>query len=160
MMRVWRIAADAPAYTADDLTGTGAKLSGGRWNRKGTPMIYAASNRALACLETMVHLNVGDLPLNRYLVELAIPEKLFAAAARFNAQHHVGWDAIPEGLVSLEAGQGWIKQSTSAVMIVPSVIVPEEFNVLINPAHPDARAITANKVRKWLYPRPRVNTVP
>ncbi len=159
MMRVWRIAADAPAYTADDLTGTGAKLSGGRWNRKGTPMIYAASNRALACLETMVHLNVGDLPLNRYLVELAIPEKLFLSAVRFNAQHHVGWDAIPEGLVSLEAGQGWIKQSTSAVMIVPSVIVPEEFNVLINPVHPDARAITANKVRKWLYPGPRVHTV-
>ena len=160
MMRVWRIAADAPTYAADDLTGTGAKLSGGRWNRKGTPMVYAAASRALACLETLVHLNAGDLPLNRYLVELLIPEKLFASAVHFKPQAHVGWDAIPEGLVSLDAGQAWVRQGRSAVMVVPSVLVPEEFNVLINPAHPDAGSIAARKIRKWLYPQSRAQTHP
>src|SRR5713101_8129256 len=64
---VWRIAADTPDYEAHDLSGKGAEKTGGRWNRKGTAMVYASASRALACLETIVHLGSGDpLPLNRY----------------------------------------------------------------------------------------------
>ena len=70
---MWRIAADTPTYEADDLSGKGAELSGGRWNRKGTPLIYASVSRALACLETVVHLTQTPLPLNRYLVEIRVP---------------------------------------------------------------------------------------
>ena len=151
MSVVWRIGTDAPACTADDLTGAGAEITGGRWNRKGTPMLYAASSRALACLETVVHLNASDLPLNRYLVAIDIPDDLIAAAIRFDAVAHVGWDAIPEGRVSMDVGEAWAKSSGSAVMIVPSVIVPEEMNFLINPKHMDARAINASKHRKWTY---------
>ncbi len=151
MTVVWRIGTDAPTYSADDLSGTGAKLTGGRWNRKGTPMIYAASSQALACLETVVHLNVGDLPLNRYLVELQIPDELITAAARFDTAAHVGWDAIPEGIVSIEAGERWVASGASAVMIVPSVIVPDEMNFLVNPRHADAMAIKARKLRRWTY---------
>jgi len=66
---VWRIAAETPDYEAHDLSGKGAEQTGGRWNRKGTPLIYTSVSRALACLETVVHLSSGDaLPLNRYLV--------------------------------------------------------------------------------------------
>ena len=78
----WRIATDAPAYEADDMTGAGARLTGGRWNEAGVPIVYAAENRALACLETIVHLNAGALPLNRTLVEIAIPDDLWAARER------------------------------------------------------------------------------
>jgi len=148
---VWRIGTDTPAYTADDLTGAGAEATGGRWNRKGTPMVYAASNRALACLETIVHLSAGDLPLNRYLVAVEIPDKLIEAAVRFDPLEHVGWDAIPEGMVSLEAGEAWTRRGDSAVMIVPSAIVPEEMNYLINPRHADSAAVTARKIRRWTY---------
>lgn len=74
--RVWRIATDAPAYQPDDLTGTGAKLTAGRWNERDMPAVYAAENRSLACLETMAHLKAGGLPLNRYLVEIAIPDEV------------------------------------------------------------------------------------
>ena len=63
----------------------------------------------------------------------------------------VGWDAIPTGKVSLDLGDAWINEKRSALLLVPSVIVPEESNALINPAHPDAAEITATKVRKWLY---------
>src|SRR5437763_13633524 len=69
----WRIAPDTPDYTADDLTGEGARQSGGRWNRVGTPMVYASGSIELACLETIVHLRAGDLPLNRYLVQIELP---------------------------------------------------------------------------------------
>jgi RES domain-containing protein len=151
MSVVWRIGTDAPAYTADDLSGTGAKLTGGRWNRKGTPMLYAASSQALACLETVVHLNAGDLPLNRYLVEIRIPDALISRAVRFDPLIHIGWDAIPEGRVSIDAGEKWVKSGVSAVMIVPSVIVPDEMNFLVNPRHADARTVTARKLRKWTY---------
>ncbi len=151
MSVVWRIGTDAPTYRADDLSGAGAQRTGGRWNRKGTPMLYAASSRALACLETIVHFNARDLPLNRYLVELAVPDELVAAAVRFDPHAHVGWDAIPEGMVSVAAGEAWVRSGTSAVMVVPSVIVPEEMNFLINPEHADAQRITARKVRKWSY---------
>lgn len=151
MSVAWRIGTDAPTYTADDLSGAGAELTGGRWNRKGTRMLYAASSRALACLETVVHFNAGDLPLNRYLVALDISDDLMAAAVRFDPVTHVGWDAIPEGMVSMDAGEAWVRGGTSAVMIVPSVIVPEEMNVLVNPKHADAKGIRASKVRKWSY---------
>ena len=150
MTAVWRIATDAPGYTADDLTGAGAKLSGGRWNRPGSAMLYCASNVSLAVLETFVHLKAGGLPLNRYLVELTIPEPVWKSATTL-APPPVGWDAIPAGKVSLDEGDRWIKSGRSAVLIVPSAIVAEECNVLINPLHPDARRIAARKVRKWTY---------
>lgn len=149
-MKAWRIATDTTDYTAEDLSGAGAKVSGGRWNRKGNAMVYCASNISLAVLETFVHLKAGGLPLNRYLVELDIPTAVWKKAARLIVPP-IGWDAIPTGRVSLDEGDAWLKSNKSAVMLVPSVIVPEECNVLINPGHPDTRHIKANKVRKWGY---------
>lgn len=154
----WRIATDARAYAADDMTGFGAKLSGGRWNEVGVPMIYAASSRALACLETVVHLNAGGLPFNRYLVEVEVPDDLWAAAEIADpATLAVGWDADPARHVSVNFGSAWALERRSALLLVPSVIVPEEQNLLINPAHPDATELRALKVRRWLYdPRLRL----
>ena len=150
MIRARRIATDTPGYTADDLSGAGAKISGGRWNRPGSPLLYCASNISLAVLETFIHLGAGGLPLNRYLVELAIPDAVWERAITLHTPP-VGWDAIPTGKVSLDEGERWLKTNGSALMIVPSVIVHEEWNVLVNPAHPDAAAIAARKVRKWTY---------
>jgi RES domain-containing protein len=149
---VWRIGVDAPQYDAHDLTGVGAQQSGGRWNRCGTPMVYASCSRALACLETLVHLAGADtLPLNRYLVAIAIPASVWAARFTFDAAAQVGWDALPAGRVSLEWGTDWARRLESAVAVVPSVVVPEESNILINPLHDRARGITARKVRRWTY---------
>jgi RES domain-containing protein len=115
-------------------------------------IIYASQTRALACLETVVHLNAGGLPLNRYLVELTLPDALWANAQRTTASSlPVGWDAEPAGRDSIRFGDNWIAAGSSALLVVPSVIVPEEFNVLINPAHAGSSLITAVKVRKWLY---------
>ena len=146
---VWRIATDTPAYTADDLTGAGAKLSGGRWNAQGVAMLYTSETIALACLETLVHTKSGGLPFNRYLVRIDIPRTVWDAADIFPLQ--VGWDALPSGKVSIDFGTQWIKAGRSAVLRVPSVVVPEEYNVLVNPAHPDAAGLAATKVRRWLY---------
>ncbi len=148
---VWRIATDTPDYEAHDLSGKGAEKTGGRWNRKGTPMVYASATRALACLETVVHLGSGDpLPLNRYLVAVTIPVGLWDVRAVFDPATHVGWDAEPAGKVSLDWGSSWVAGRTTLVAEVPSVVVPEELNVLINPNHPMHRVVST-KVRKWTY---------
>jgi RES domain-containing protein len=133
------------------LSGEGARRSGGRWNRVGTPLVYTSGSIALACLETLAHLAAGDLPLNRYLVKVEVPDALWKAAEIFDPKNHVGWDAIPTGRVSLDAGDAWAAARTSALLTVPSVIVPEERNILINPAHPDTTQLRAIKLRRWTY---------
>lgn len=151
-MRVWRIATDTPDYTSDDLSGIGAKITGGRWNRKGLPVIYCADTPSLACLETLAHLGTGSLPLNRYLVAIDIPDRVWKIREKYEPTTlSVGWDAIPTGIVSLDFGDQWLSVCKTAIMVVPSAIVPEDSVILINPAHPDALAITSSKMRKWLY---------
>jgi RES domain-containing protein len=149
---VYRIAVDAPAFEADDLTGKGAEITGGRWNEKGFAVVYAAENRALACLETLVHLAAGGLPFNRYLVEITIPSAVWDAAQRETPDSlPVGWDAQPAGRASLAFGTAWLRGRRSAVLVVPSVLVGEEGCVLVNPAHTDSAGVRARKVRRWVY---------
>lgn len=151
-VEIWRIAADTPDFGAEDLAGRGAELTGGRWNRKGTPLVYASASRALAGLETVVHLASGDaLPLNRYLVRIGIPMGLWSARTVFDPRRHVGWDAAPAGKVSMDWGTDWARGGTTLLAQVPSVIVPEEHNLLVNPRHPDVARLTAVKIRKWTY---------
>lgn len=149
---LWRIAVDAPEYTDGDLTGKDAEITGGRWNRKGRPVLYTSTSIALACLETAVHLKQRGLPLNRYLVKISVPLETWKARETMAASDvPMAWDAVPEGKVSLDVGDAWLVGSTAPLLMVPSVIVPEEHNALINPAHGLTKGITAVKVRKWLY---------
>jgi RES domain-containing protein len=149
---VWRIAAETTSYGSDDLSGQGAEKTGGRWNRKGTPVVYASGSIALAYLETIVHLSGLDpLPLNRYLIKIDIPAAAWKARTIFDTAMHVGWDALPAGLVSLDWGTEWLRSCKSLVAEVPSIVVPDEFNILINPRHPDAENLIAKKIRRWNY---------
>ncbi|MDP2368725.1 RES family NAD+ phosphorylase [Rhodoferax sp.] len=160
MRRVWRIATDTPDYTSDDLTGAGAKATGGRWNRAGNAVLYCAETPSLACLETLVHLDSGGLPLNRYLVAIDIPADVWKKRdVQTAVTLAVGWDAIPHGMVSLDFGTNWLLSKRSAILTVPSAIVPEDAVVLVNPMHVDARAMIAVKLRKWTFDS-RFRTVP
>ena len=148
----WRIASDTRDWAADDLTGAGAEASGGRWNAAGQPVVYASMSRALACLETVVHLNAAGLPLNRYLVELTIPDALWRAARRETPDSlPVGWDAEPASATSIRFGGDGLMGGAGALLLVPSVVVPEEWNLLLNPRHAGAAGVRARKLRKWLY---------
>jgi RES domain-containing protein len=149
---VWRIATDTPDYGADDLSGKGAEKTGGRWNRKGTPLIYASASIAMACLETLVHLAGGvPLPLNRYLVRISISPTAWRKRVVFDPSAYVGWDAEPPGLVSIDWGTQWVRSAASLLAEVPSVIVPEETNILINPAYKGATRLAIRKLRQWRY---------
>ena len=147
---LWRIATDTPDYTADDMSGAGAKKTGGRWNRIGNPVLYTSPSIALACLETVVHLGVSALPLNRFLVRLEVPDAVWAKRITLSPAP-VGWEAEPAGAVSLDAGDHWLASRDSALLLVPSVIVPEEFNVLVNPLHSDSATLIVTKMRQFRY---------
>lgn len=146
---LWRIAVEAPSYTANDLGGAGAKMTGGRWNSVGTPLIYSATNISLATLETVLHLRSGGLPFNRFLVRIDVPDKVWAARVVLDPLPG-GWDAVPSGMTSRATGDAWVASRNSALLLVPSVIVPDEYNVLINPQHPDVKSITATAVKRWI----------
>lgn len=146
---VWRIATEAPAYSADDMTGTGAKLTGGRWNSLNVAMVYSSENIALATFETLSHIRAGGLPFNRYLVRIEIPDDVWAM--RTIATPPGGWDTIPSGRASRIYGDAWMVARTSALLIVPSVIIPDENNILINPEHVDTARLTATTLKKWYY---------
>ena len=147
---VWRIAVEAPAYAANDLSGAGAKATGGRWNSVGTPMLYCSANIALATLETLSFIRTGSLPFNRYLVRIEVPGPVWEMREVLSPLP-AGWDAIPSGLTSRKAGDQWVASRRSPLLAVPSVIVPDECNVLINPLHPAIARVVATTVRRWVY---------
>ena len=106
----------------------------------------------MACLETIVHLGASkSLPLNLYMVRIDVPTDVWAQVTMIDIASHIGWDALPVGMVSINWGTKWCANMTSALALVPSVVVPEEFNVLLNPVHGDAAKLKATKIRKWLY---------
>ena len=149
---LWRVASDTPQWAAQELAGKGAAHKGARWNHAGEVVTYAATSVSLAAWETRAHFGKGTpLPWNRYLVRIDVPDELWAARQTLALPPPVGWDAIPEGLVSRAEGSAWLASGRSALLAVPSVIINEEDNVLINPAHPDAQRIAAVKLRRFVY---------
>lgn len=149
---LWRVASDTPSWTAEDMAGKGAAHNGARWNQIGEHVTYAATSISLAAWETRAHFGKGaKLPWNRYLVRIDVPADVWSARQVLARPATVGWDAIPEGLVSRSMGSAWLARGTTALLAVPSVIINEEDNVLINPAHVDAARISATKLRRFLY---------
>ena len=132
-MVLWRIAAETRRYGAADLSGAGAAAKPGRWNAIGEPVLYAAPTLALAVLETAAHIDDAGLPQNRFVVRIDVPDKIWRARTTL--------------------GSRWLREGASAVLEVPSVIVPEETVVVINPAHRDTARIKAAVVRRFEYQR-------
>ena len=153
-MILWRIAAETRKYSAHDLTGGGAAAHPGRWNDDKQPVVYAAPTIAIAVLETAAHVDDAGLPLNRYLVRLGVPDDVWSAREDLDvAALPPTWSAIPAGRSSVKIGSDWLASLRSAILLVPSVIVPEERAALVNPLHPDARRITAKTMRPFEYNR-------
>lgn len=153
-MRLWRIAAETRKYPATDLSGKGAAISPGRWNSDAEAVVYSAPTIAIAVLETAAHIDDEGLPLNKFLIEIEVPADVWRARIKqVVAKLPPQWDAIPAGMASVRVGSEWLASQKSAILLVPSVIVPEEFAALINPVHPDAAKITAKAVRRFEYNR-------
>lgn len=151
-MNLWRIAAETRKYSADDLSGAGAAARPGRWNEEKQPVVYAAPSIAMAVLETAAHVDDGGLPLNRFVVRIDVPDDVWRARDELDpAGLPPAWSAIPAGKTSVRIGADWLNSIRSLIMLVPSVIVPEERAALINPMHPDAKRLAATVIRPFEY---------
>jgi RES domain-containing protein len=125
-MILWRIS----NYVS--LDGIGAKLNPGRWNSFGNAVVYSADHPASALLEMLVHIDVSLLPDSFQLLKISTPDNVRFAT-----------DSFPGGLTSNESatkaiGDEWLEGRSSLLLKVPSAILPDVFNVLINPLHEDA----------------------
>jgi RES domain-containing protein len=119
--------------------GMGAALYGGRWNRVGTPVIYASQSASLAALEVLVHYSV--LPKDHVLTEIQMPDTLTILRLE-EASLPDGWNAEVPIQATQDIGEAWVGEGRSAVLSVPSSIVPSDRNFIINPAHPAFADIT------------------
>lgn len=135
-MRVWRLARSV--YPA--LDGEGARLYGGRWNAPGTPVVYTAGSLSLAALEQLVHLNPDRLPEDLIAYGVDLPDGLAVEEVTASALSD-GWDRQVEAPALRRIGERWAKKNEAAVLSVPSAVIPEERNYLINPRHPAADEI-------------------
>jgi RES domain-containing protein len=151
-MDLWRIAAETRKYRADDLSGVGAAASPGRWNTDNEPVVYCSVNISLAVLETAAHIVDAGLPMNRFLVRIEVPDVVWAAREEVQMDSlPAAWSAIPAGLASSKVGSIWLASNRSPILLVPSVIVPEEKVALLNPRHPMAASIKATAARPFEY---------
>lgn len=153
-MILWRIAAETRRYAADDLSGRGAALYPGRWNDEQQAVVYAAPTLALAVLETAAHVDDAGLPLNRFVVRISVPDAVWAARERLDSGLlSPAWCAIPAGQASVRVGSDWLISLRSPILLLPSVIVPEEEIALLNPAHPVLKTVSASIVRPFEFNR-------
>lgn len=148
-MLVYRI--EREKYLDTTLSGNGASLSKGfRWNSLYTRMVYTAECRALAMLEIAVHLDLSqDLPTDRYYVEIEIPDDIPILELTV-ADLPSSWDSKPPVQSTQWIGDRFVSENKAAVLKVPSSIIPEECNYLINPNHPDARKIKVRKTKPMM----------
>jgi len=132
VLRSFRIVKLRHAATAFD--GEGAWRHGGRWNSRGTRMVYTAESRALALLEILTHTGNADLLAAYAVMEIEFDAALVVALR--GADLTDGWRASPPPAATQAIGDRWAADRGSLLLRVPSVLVPEEFNYLMNPAHP------------------------
>lgn len=157
---LWRIGTTAGTYRADDLSGAGAAAVGGRYNSPGTAVVYTSSSVALAVLETVVHFAVrASEQANRYLIEVAVPRAIHDARQVLTVNQlqrdFPFWEAVPFAEALQAVGDNWVESGVSALLELPSAIVPyrgvPDCNLLINPAHPDAEHIVVVRRERFVY---------
>jgi RES domain-containing protein len=149
MIRAWRIARGRHAAAA--FSGEGAAAWGGRWNSPGTRAVYTAGSIALAMLEMLVHLQDREL-LRHYVVFPVTFDSALVQSAN-PAMLPRTWRRSPAPPSTRRVGDAWVGEGRSAILRVPSAVVPAEWNYLLNPAHPDFAKIT-------IGPRQRIRLDP
>jgi len=149
-MIVFRI--ERQKHLETTLTGIGASMvEGYRWNSICTKIVNTSESRALATLEVSVHLDISeDLPNDRYYLEIEVPDEIILQEVNLEDLLE-GWDSKPPILITQTIGDDFINYNEAAILKVPSSIVPQEFNYMINPNHRDASKIKVLSTAKMMF---------
>ena len=134
----------------NDLSGTGAEITGGRWNFKGIKLLYTADSRALCMAEIAVHTPVGVMPINYYLTTIEIPD--YSEIKQVEPETLADdWRKFPYSKSTQELGKNFIEKNENLYIKVPSAIVQGDFNILINPRHSDFEKVIVIKTEKFNF---------
>ena len=119
---------------SNDISGNGAKMYGGRWNNKGVPVLYTSSTRALAALEILVHISTNNVqPIDFSILSIFIPENSIDEIPFTALKTEIDKNGLNSNFKFI--GDNWIKSNSSLLLKVPSIVIPEEYNYLVNPLH-------------------------
>jgi RES domain-containing protein len=140
MLTAWRIVREK--YSATAFSGEGASKVGGRWNSRGVSMVYTSANKSLAALETLVHIE-PTLPFRYQAFQLEFAQALVERLAESVLPRD--WQSEPPPMSTRFIGDRWVREARSAVLAVPSILIAEEWNYLLNPAHSDFKNINMGK---------------
>jgi len=141
---------------SEDLSGNGARIYGGRWNSKGTLVIYLSGSKALAVLELLVHTTINLLPQNLTLITLTIPDKVKIKEYKLKELPD-NWRMYPSSIEAQILGDNWLKSKETLVLKIPSVIIPSEYNFLLNPVHHDINKIKIVRKEKFEFDKRLLN---
>lgn len=133
---------------ANDLSGRGAEKAGGRWNSKGTAMVYTSESRALCTTEIAVHTPLGILPMDYVIIAIEIPNTIQITEIK-HASLPADWKSLPHAHSTQEIGDTFVNEVKTAILKVPSAVVQGEFNYLINPSHKDFKKIKVKLVEPF-----------
>ncbi len=134
---------------ANDLTGEGARLNGGRWNHKLTPCVYTSESRALAILEYTVNVNVDDIPRALSISTINIPEINILEITI--AELPGNWGAAPAPSSTKDFGTQLLKKAEFAIIKIPSAVLPDEYNFLLNPLPKGSSEFSIVDVQDFVY---------
>lgn len=131
---------------SDAFTGEGARLGGGRWNHVGTPVVYVSETLSLAALELFVHFTRKDIKLSKSLVAIPvdIPNSLKTVDVTIQDLDS-GWRVSPPSNSTKDIGTEWVQKKTSSILRVPSAVIPDEYNLVLNPRHADFKKVKIGK---------------
>ena len=125
----------------NDLSGRGAELAGGRWNSKGVAVLYTSESIALCTVEIAVHMPLGIVPLDYYLVRIQFPDNTAVKELLIGGLPE-NWKSFPHANITQELGDNFVLEEDYLVYKVPSATVQGNFNYLINPRHKDFNKVT------------------
>jgi RES domain-containing protein len=132
---LWRIS------NHDSLNGEGGWRAGARWHSRGRPIVYCTQSPAAALIELLVRLELSPLdgPAKYRLLRIAVPDDVAMTSVDLDA---LGSDWPANRRLTQSLGDAWLEATQSTLLSVPSAVVPHTWNVLVNPAHPDAKRVT------------------
>jgi len=141
-MRVWRIVPKRRYSQA--FSGDGARLFGGRWNPPGIRVVYTSATLSLAALEYFVHVSKETRPNDLVSISLEIPKNVRMEHVS-ESKLPSNWRIYPAMDELKEIGRKWVKNGAAAILVVPSAVIPQELNYLINPDHADFKKMKISK---------------
>jgi RES domain-containing protein len=144
-MTVYRI---TNSHYKDDISGNGAKIKGARWNMRGTGMLYTAENISLSTLELLVHIGFSDIQDFYHLLAISIPDDAPAKEIRAD-KLKANWQEDEDYTAFM--GTSFLRGNGNLILKVPSAIIPEEYNYLINPGHPDFKKVKIKRSRQFTF---------